>query len=52
MRVIDALHAKTAWYIRAYTLPLTLKVPEKLQLYGLYVYYVHGAHFRLWHVKS
>ena len=32
---------------------LTLKVPEKLQLYGLYVYYVPcGAYLRLWHVKS
>ena len=31
---------------------LTLKVPEKLQLYGLYVYYVVHIYLRLWHVKS
>ena len=31
---------------------LTLKAPEKLQLYGLYVHVLCGAYLRLWHAKS
>ena len=35
------------------TMSLTLKVPEKLQLYGLYVYYVvHICDFGMLRVKG
>ena len=40
------------WTIFPIINSLTLKVPDKLLLYGLYVYYVVYYVVRLWHVMS
>ena len=42
-----------ALQVTAFTARLTLKLPEKLQLYGLYVYYVvHICDFGMLRVKQ